>query len=169
MYISVIGAFSCDEEISGIAYELGKEIAGRGHTLVCGGLSGVMEAASRGAMDMGGVTVGILPDIDRRRANRWLTVSIPTDMGHARNIIVALSGDALIAVSGGYGTLSEISFGLKLGKPVIGLRSWEPDSEGRERAQVVPASSPVEAVNLAEELAGRREGHERRPGVSPGS
>lgn len=152
-----------------MAYELGAEIARRGHVLVCGGLSGVMEAASHGAKDAGGITVGILPDIDRMRANRWLTVSVPTDMGHARNTIVALSGDALIAVSGGYGTLSEISFGLKLGKPVIGLRSWEPDPEGRESERVVPASNPSEAVELAEKLAGRRKGREQRPGVSPGS
>ena len=113
LYISVVGASSCNEEIALLAYELGRVIAKRGHTLVCGGLSGVMEAVSHGATEEGGITVGILPDIDRRRANRWLTVSIPTDIGHARNTLVALSGDALIAVSGGYGTLSEISFGLK--------------------------------------------------------
>lgn len=150
MYISVVGASSCNRDTADIAYELGREIALRGHVLVCGGLAGVMEASSQGAHDADGLTVGILPDIDRSRANPWLTISIPTDMGHARNALVALSGDALIAVSGGYGTLSEISFGLKLGKPVIGLQSWQPDPEGREEALVIKASTPTQAVDLAE-------------------
>ncbi|MBN2167668.1 MAG: TIGR00725 family protein [Actinobacteria bacterium] len=154
LYISVVGASSCSEEVAAVASELGREIAARGHVLVCGGLAGVMEAVCRGANEAGGITVGILPDIDRGRANRWLTISIPTDMGHARNTLVALSGDAVIAVSGGYGTLSEISFGLKLGKPVIGLHSWRPDPEGREETTVIEASTPEEAVDLAEKLTG---------------
>ncbi|MBN1288735.1 MAG: TIGR00725 family protein [Actinobacteria bacterium] len=158
MYISVVGASSCGEEIAAVAHELGREIASRGHILICGGLAGVMEAVCRGAKEAGGITVGILPDIDRSRANPWLTISIPTDIGHARNTLVALSGDALIAVSGGYGTLSEISFGLKLGKPVIGLHSWRPDPEGREDARVIEAAAPREAVDLAEKLTGSASG-----------
>jgi uncharacterized protein (TIGR00725 family) len=151
MYISVVGASECPAKWREMAFELGGIIARRGHVLVCGGLGGVMDAASRGAHDAGGLSVGILPDADRTRASRWLTVSVPTDMGHGRNVLVALSGDAIIAVGGSYGTLSEIAFGLKMGKPVIGLDTW--DLERREGLQpgIVVARSPEEAVDLAEQ------------------
>lgn len=135
-----------------LAYCVGAEIAARGHVLVCGGLGGVMEGACRGASDAGGVTVGILPGPDRLPANRWLTVSIPTDMGHARNALVALAGDSLIAICGGYGTLSEIAFGLKMGKPVISLESWDLGDCRQEEAAIVQAATPSEAVDLAESL-----------------
>lgn len=152
MYISVVGAAECDEKVYDIARGVGNEIARRGHVLVCGGLGGVMDAAARGASEAGGTSIGILPGPDRSRGGRWLTLSIPTDMGHARNAIVALSGDALIAVCGGYGTLSEIAFGLKMGKPVVGIGTWELDAEGREESRMVAAREPLEAVALAEEL-----------------
>ena len=110
--------------------------------LVGGGLGGVMEAACRGASEAGGVTVGILPGDDRSAANRFVEVSIPTGLGEARNALVVRSADALVAVGGGYGTLSEIAFALKAGKPVVGLRSWE--IEG-----VRPVESPEQAVSAA--------------------
>jgi len=153
MYISVVGASECGREWLDMAYEVGAVIARRGHVMVCGGLGGVMDAAARGVDGEGGVSIGILPDADRTRASSWLTVSVPTDMGHARNALVALSGEALIAVGGSYGTLSEIAFGLKMGKPVIGLDTWDlerPDLPGKG---IVKASSPAEAADLAEKLA----------------
>lgn len=166
LYISVVGQSLAEERHIELAYAVGGEIARRGHVLVCGGLGGVMEAASRGAHDAGGVTVGILPGADRSRANRWLSVSIPTDMGHARNAIVALSGDAIIAVCGGYGTLSEIAFGLKMGKPVIGLDSWDLGECPQESARIVRAEDPRHAVDLAEELGSARPQHRPDSGVS---
>lgn len=165
MYISVVGAAECDERVRGIAYAVGCEIARRGHVLVCGGLGGVMDAAARGACEAGGVTVGILPGADRSRASKWLTVALPTDMGHARNALVALSGDALVAVCGGYGTLSEIALGLKMGKPVVGIETWELDAEGREQARMVTAREPGEAVALAEELCRGPAAHRPDQGV----
>lgn len=159
MYISVVGAAECDERVVDIAYRLGREVARRGHVLVCGGLSGVMEAACHGASDEGGTCIGVLPGADRGQANRWLTASVVTDMGHARNAIVALSGDAVIAVCGGYGTLSEIAFGLKMHKPVIGLETWELGSCRQEDDWLVPAGSPEEALDLAEQLAAAPTSH----------
>lgn len=166
LYISVIGHSACDPERIELAYRVGQEIAARGHALVCGGLTGVMEAACHGAHDAGGVSIGILPGPDRSRANRWLTVSIPTDLGHARNALVALSGDALIAVCGGYGTLSEIAFGLKMGKPVVSLQSWDLGECPREEMKMVRATDPVEAVSIAERLAGRRPAHAPDEGMT---
>lgn len=166
LYISVIGHSQCDEQKMALAYTLGKEIAGRGHVLVCGGLGGVMEAACRGAREAGGLAVGLLPGPDRSHANKWLSVSIPTDMGHARNVLVALAGDAIIAVCGGYGTLSEIAFGLKMGKPVIGLESWELGECPQESTRMARAESPQEAVDLAERLGRGGPAHSPDLGVS---
>lgn len=154
MYISVIGAGECSAELAEVAYRLGREVARRGHVLVCGGLGGVMDAAARGACEEEGTTVGILPGPDRKGASRWLTVSVPTDMGHARNTVVARCADALIAVGGGHGTLSEIALGLKMGKPVVGIGSWGMPEGCEAGCWLVPATDPEEAVGLAEELAG---------------
>jgi uncharacterized protein (TIGR00725 family) len=147
MIISVIGAGSCSEDIYRIAEEVGRLIAVKGAVLVTGGLGGVMEAASKGAEEAGGTTVGILPGFNKKEANRYVTIPITTGLSHARNVIIVRSADALIAVSGEYGTLSEIAIALKLGKPVIGINTWN-DIEG-----VVRASSPKEAVKLAFELS----------------
>jgi uncharacterized protein (TIGR00725 family) len=100
-----------------------------GATLVCGGLGGVMEGACRGAREGGGQTVGILPGQDKAQANRYVDIPIVTDLGQARNVLVVRNSDLLIAISGGYGTLSEISIALKIGKPVIGLATW-PNIDG---------------------------------------
>jgi uncharacterized protein (TIGR00725 family) len=127
--IGVIGAGICNKEIYELARRVGAGIAKMGATLVCGGLGGVMEGACRGAHEAGGETVGILPGPDRAEANAYVAIPIVTDMGHARNVLIVKSSDGLIAISGGYGTLSEISIALKTGKPVVGLATW-PDIEG---------------------------------------
>lgn len=127
--IGVIGAGSCSEEIYKQARTVGQGIARSGANLVCGGLGGVMEGACRGAHEVGGQAVGILPGPDKDQANPFVTIPIITDLGHARNVLVVRSADIVVAISGGYGTLSEISIALKLGKPVIGLGTW-PDMEG---------------------------------------
>ena len=109
MQIGVIGAGLCPPSVEKIAEDVGREIAKSGAFLICGGLGGVMEAAARGAKFEGGFTIGILPGIDSYEANPYIDVSIVTDMGHARNVILVRSSDALIAVEGGFGTLSEIA------------------------------------------------------------
>jgi uncharacterized protein (TIGR00725 family) len=122
--VGVIGAGSCTDVIYEQARKIGQGIARLNAVLVCGGLGGVMEGACRGAFESGGVTMGILPGSEKSEANPYVTIPVVSDLGHARNIIIAHTADVLIAVSGGYGTLSEISISLKLGKPVIGLGTW---------------------------------------------
>lgn len=158
MYISIIGAGEGPEGLMSCACELGRLTAERGHVVVCGGLGGVMDAAARGAREAGGLVVGILPDEDRDMASRWLSVSIPTGMGQARNALVALAGDAVIAVGGGYGTLSEIGFALKLGRRVIGIETWQLHQWGKEAVTgsgIIPAGSPAEALEIAEKVPGK--------------
>lgn len=141
--IGVIGAGSCDSEIDSLAEEVGREIAKRRACLLCGGMEGVMEAACRGCKKEGGKTIGILPGPSANEANPYVDIAIVTDMGHARNAIIAASCDAAIAVGGEYGTLSEIALSIKNGKPVIRLCSkW--DIEG-----TIPAHSAKEAVDMA--------------------
>ena len=125
--ISVIGSGSGDTlspQIAKIAHEVGSEIAKRGAVLICGGLGGVMAEAAKGAKEKGGLTVGILPGEDSDSANPFIDIILPTGLGFARNILVAYSGDAIIAVSGSLGTLSEISYALLKKKPVIGIHTW---------------------------------------------
>jgi uncharacterized protein (TIGR00725 family) len=122
--IGVIGAGQCNDEIYEEARSVGAGIAKAGATLVCGGLGGVMEGACQGAYEAGGQTVGILPGADKAQANPYVMIPIVTDLGHGRNILIVRSSDILVAISGGYGTLSEICIALKLGKPVIGLHTW---------------------------------------------
>ena len=114
--------------------------------VVCGGLSGVMEAACRGAHEAGGTTVGILPGADRSAANPWVDVAVPTGLGEARNALVVRAADAVLAVGGEYGTLSEIAFALKAGKPVVGVGTWE---LGREPDPITRARDGAEAATLA--------------------
>ncbi|MCQ1534949.1 TIGR00725 family protein [Methanosarcina sp. KYL-1] len=141
--VGVIGAGACGEYVKNLAEKVGREIARRGAVLICGGLGGVMEAAACGAKRGGGVTLGVLPGSRREDANPWIDVAVLSGLGHARNALIAQSADALIAVDGEYGTLSEIALGLKMGKPVIVLESrWE--IEGVHRAK-----TPEEAVELA--------------------
>jgi uncharacterized protein (TIGR00725 family) len=118
---------------------VGRRLAERGAVVVCGGLGGVMEAACRGAKEAGGPTVGILPGTDRAAANAFVDVAIPSGLGEGRNVLVVRAADAVVAVGGGYGTLSEIALALKAGKRVVGLDSW--DIEG-----VLAAADPEAAV-----------------------
>jgi uncharacterized protein (TIGR00725 family) len=124
-YIGVIGAGNCNEHINSIAEKTGSLIAKYNGILVCGGMGGVMEAACRGAKKDGGTTIGILPGKNRNDGNGYLDYSIVTGFGEARNLIIVNSVDAAIAISGSYGTLSEISFCLKNEVPVISLFSWD--------------------------------------------
>ena len=147
--IGVIGGGDCSTEHYKIARDVGKEIARKGFRLICGGLGGVMEAACRGAKEVGGLTIGILPTYDERDVNPYVDVIIPSGLGHARNVLIVHASDALIAVDGGAGTLSEIAISLKVGKPVVGIKTWE--LEGR----IVTAQDGLEAVAVAIELIQR--------------
>ena len=140
--IAVIGLGDCaaDSKHYRVAIEVGAQVAACGCVLVTGGLGGVMEAASRGASEAGGLVVGILPGALVRDANAFVAVPIATGIGEARNAVIVNTTDALIAVGGGYGTLSEIAFALKQGKPIVHLGSWGLDG------QVPEAKSPEEAV-----------------------
>jgi uncharacterized protein (TIGR00725 family) len=153
MLIAVIGAASCDEGIASQAREVGLEIARRGAILICGGRGGVMAAACQGAKAAGGLTVGILPGDDRSEANPYVDVAIATGLGEARNAIVARAADAVIAISGGYGTLSEIGLALKMAKPVIGLGTWRLDHSAQSVGAIIPAQTPNQAVELATAMA----------------
>lgn len=143
--IAIIGGKIEAKAVLKEAEEAGRLIAEGGATLVTGGLNGVMEAASKGAHFAGGLTVGILPQDNKQDANKYIDVPIATGLGIGRNFIIARAADALIAIGGGYGTLSEIAFGLQLGKPVIGIRSW--DIKG-----VIPAYNAEDAVAKAFEV-----------------
>jgi uncharacterized protein (TIGR00725 family) len=123
--IAVIGGRRIEKALLAEAEEVGKLIAKRGAILVCGGLGGVMEAASEGAQSAGGLTVGILPQDNPDRANQYIDIPITTGLGIGRNVIIARTADALIAVGGEYGTLSEIAFALQLKKPVVGIKTWD--------------------------------------------
>ena len=145
----MIGEGECSRATARIAERVGAAIATGGARLVCGGRGGVMEAASRGAARAGGIVVGILPGFRRKDANPWVTIPIVTGMDQARNVIVVRSCDAVIAVGGRYGTLSEIALALKLGVPVVGLRTWKlVQPEGR-RVPLLDARTAEDAVVLA--------------------
>jgi uncharacterized protein (TIGR00725 family) len=147
--IAVIGAGSCDSREAAAAYEIGRLVARRGAAVVTGGLSGVMEAASRGARDAGGLVIGILPGVDPAAANEAVEVAVPTGLGQLRNGLVVLSAGAVIAVGGEWGTLSEIGFALKHDKPVIGWNTWELGRRGEASGAIVQVATPDEAVEAA--------------------
>mgnify|MGYP003731670755 CR=1 FL=1 len=141
LQIAVIGAGECSQETADIAYAVGKCIALKKALLICGGLGGVMEHAARGAKDAGGITVGILPGSSFRDANPYIDIALPTGLSHARNVLVVQAADGVIAVEGAYGTLSEIAIALTLGKPVVGINSWNISPD------IVRATTPDEAIN----------------------
>jgi len=147
MRVSVIGGSSVPAETAAVAEELGERLANRGHTVVCGGLGGVMEAVCRGAASAGGETIGILPTERRADANPHVTTPIATGMGHARNALVVMNGDAAIAVDGSYGTLSEIGLALAHGRAVAGIDTH--DIAGVEAVEL-----PAEAVDYVENAVG---------------
>ncbi len=146
--VGVIGAGKADNELSELAYAVGRILAKEGAILINGGLGGVMEASSKGAFEEGGLTVGILPSHNKEDANPYVKIPLATGLGEMRNALIVRSADALIAIGGEYGTLSEIAFALKTGKKVVGLKTW--DIEG-----VIKANSPEEAVQIALNLNGR--------------
>lgn len=154
MLLGVIGGQEAEARAREVAYAVGRELGSRGHTLVCGGRGGVMREACRGAQEAGGLTVAILPGDDRSDANEFIDVPIVTGIGFARNSIIARTADALIAIDGSFGTLSEIAFGLIAGTPVIGIGTWElRDGSGHEPA-ITRVETAQEAVAAAERLAG---------------
>ena len=154
--IAVIGAREPSPEEARLAEEVGKEIARQGAALVCGGLSGIMEAACRGAAGEGGITIGILPGDDPDAANTHVQIPIATGMGYARNVVVVRSAKAVIAVGGSYGTLSEIAYALAGNIPVIGLNTWSISREGKQDESILYVQSPSEAVKKALDLAEKR-------------
>jgi uncharacterized protein (TIGR00725 family) len=127
IHVAVVGPGSAGEDELAAAEEAGRLIAERGALLVCGGLGGVMEAACRGAHEAGGTTLGLLPGDDRREANEFVDIAVPTGLGEGRNALVVRAADAVVAIGGGYGTLSEIALALRAGKPVIGVGTWDID------------------------------------------
>ncbi len=143
--VAVIGASTCNSETYDIAYTVGYHLGLQGCQLICGGLGGVMAAACEGAKTAGGNTIGILPGTDPCVANPWVDSAIATGMGEARNAIIVHTAQALIAIAGEYGTLSEIAFALKLGKPIIGLHTWQPTYPGQNR-QILPRVTTPEAA-----------------------
>jgi hypothetical protein len=124
IHVGVIGSGDSDPATERIAERIGRELAEAGAVLVCGGLGGVMEAACRGAAGAGGLTIGLLPGAERDSGNRWLSVAIPTGLGELRNGLVVRASEVLIAIGGEYGTLSEVAFALKIGRPVVGVNTW---------------------------------------------
>ena len=154
--IAVVGAGTASPEDEAAARRVGLGLAQAGATVVCGGLGGVMAAACAGAREAGGATIGILPGTDRRDANPHVLVAVPTGLGEARNALVVRAADAVVAVGGAYGTLSEIAFALKSGVPVVGLNTWELVRDGVVDPGIEVAADPDDAVARALDLAGRR-------------
>jgi uncharacterized protein (TIGR00725 family) len=157
LYVAVCGGGEADEATCALAERVGSELAALGAVVVTGGLGGVMAAACRGAKGAGGTTLGILPTDGRTAANPWVDLSVPTGMGEARNALVVRAADAVVAVAGGFGTLSEIALALRLGKPVVGLGTWELARGGRVVDAVHAVADPVAAARLAVELASTRD------------
>jgi uncharacterized protein (TIGR00725 family) len=154
--ISVIGGARGEEEALRDAEDVGRRIAAGGAILVCGGRTGVMEAASRGASGAGGTVIGVLPTTDSADANEYVSHVIATGIGQARNLAVVASGDAVIAIGGEWGTLSEIAFARRLGRPVITLRSWPLRNRAGTDLGIVEAESAEDAVRAALDAAGRQ-------------
>ena len=148
-YVAVCGAGDATPEDAGRAEAVGRLLAEAGAILLCGGLLGVMDAAARGAAGVGGVSVGLLPKEERAGASRHLSVALPLGMGEARNALLVRAADAVIAIGGGWGTLSEVAFAMKMGKRVIGLETWEVARNGRPVDGILRADTPEEAVRLA--------------------
>jgi uncharacterized protein (TIGR00725 family) len=157
MQIAVVGGGACPPEVYERACLLGRLLAEQGHVVICGGLGGVMEAVCCGAREAGGAAVGILPG-EKESANRYVSIAIATGMGHARNAIVVKSSDAVVALPGEHGTLSEIALALKMGKPVISLGGWRLPG-------LIEAEDPLEAVRILGRKGEKDEGRMKRLGL----
>lgn len=154
-FVAVIGGSDCSSSEAELAEAVGRELAKQKAIVVCGGLGGVMEAACRGARAERGITIGILPGDSSQAANPYVQIPIVTSIGYARNVIVVKSAQAVIAVGGSYGTLSEISHALQSNIPVIGLNTWSLSKNGQPDNSIIPAKNPAEAVEIALSLATR--------------
>jgi uncharacterized protein (TIGR00725 family) len=141
-YVAVVGPGDATEAEQSAAAQVGRAAASAGAVVLTGGHGGVMAAASKGAREAGGLTVGLLPGHDRRAANEWVDVAIPTGLGELRNGLIVRAADAVIAVGGAYGTLSEVALALKTGVPVVGIGTWEIPG-------ILAADSPADAVRRA--------------------
>ncbi|MBN1585957.1 MAG: TIGR00725 family protein [Candidatus Omnitrophica bacterium] len=147
--IGVIGQAEVEPKLMDFARKVGQGLAEGGAVLICGGLGGVMEAACEGAKKAGGLTLGVLPEDSADAANPYVDIPIVTGMGEARNLVIVKSSIVLIAIGGSYGTLSEIAFALKSGKPVIGVETWGPLGTKGRRLGVHSVFTPEEAVRVA--------------------
>ena len=156
VFIGVIGGSDVSPEVAAMAEEVGREIARRKAVLICGGMGGVMEAACKGAVSEGGLTIGILPGDSRSGANSCVKIPIVTGIGYARNVAVVKSSQAIIAIDGSYGTLTEIGYALQSGIPVIGLDTWSLSIGNQADSQIIPAGNAKEAVELAMALIENR-------------
>ncbi|MGH8014977.1 MAG: TIGR00725 family protein [Candidatus Zixiibacteriota bacterium] len=145
--IAVIGAGKCSKKLKDMAADVGRYIAENGGVLVCGGLGGTMEGAARGAKEAGGTTIGIIPGNNKSDANDFIDYVIVTGIGHARNILVVNSADAIVALPGKYGTLTEMAFALISGKPIVSVSAWKLGDEVRQ------VDDPIEAAKIALEMA----------------
>lgn len=161
--VLVAGTGTSDPDLDVLAEQVGRGLAQVGAVLLCGGLGGVMEAAARGARAEGGRTVGLLPGHDRGAANPYLDVAVPTGLGELRNGLLVRAANAVIAVGGGYGTLSEIALALEAGLPVIGLHTWQLARDSTPDTGIVRAADPADAVALALQMAGGASGSRAGP------
>ena len=151
--IGVIGSSKAEPDVLKLAEDVGNEIARRGAAVVCGGMTGVMEAVCRGARKEGGLTIGIIPSDRKGDANQFVQIPIVTGMGMGRNVMLVKTADIVIAVGGEFGTLSEIAHALNIGKKVIGLRTWKLERAHDKRIpNLIEVDSPKEAVDLALQL-----------------
>lgn len=144
--IACVGAASCTPQEAEIAHSLGRLLAQEGFGVICGGRGGVMEAVSQGAHEAGGVVLGLLPGDDAKQGNPFLTFALPTGMGEARNALIVRAAQAVVAIGGGYGTLSEIALALKMGKPVIGIGAWQASSAAGKPLEIERVDSAAQAV-----------------------
>ena len=156
IFIGVIGGSEVNAQVANIAEEGGREIARKGAILVCGGMGGVMEAACKGASDEGGLTIGILPGDSRKAANRYVKIPIVTGIGYARNVAVVKTSQAVIAIDGSYGTLTEIGYALQAKIPVIGLDTWALSIDGQKDTNIIRAKGAKDAVDKAMALVNKK-------------
>ncbi|MGD2176302.1 MAG: TIGR00725 family protein [Anaerolineae bacterium] len=151
--IGVIGGSASTAEEASLAEAVGRRLAEAGAALICGGRGGIMEAACRGAKRAGGLTIGVLPGVSRGQANPYVDIPIVTGIGEARNAIITRTAEAVIAIGGSYGTLSEIAFALGFDTPVIGLRTWVMERDGHAAVPITYVETPEEAIKRALALA----------------
>jgi uncharacterized protein (TIGR00725 family) len=146
--IAVCGESDPQTTLGKVAFEVGRGVAERGAVLLCGGLSGVMEHAARGARSAGGLTIGLLPGEDPAEANPYIDIAIATDLGHGRNAILARTADGVVAIGGGLGTLSEIALALRTGRPAVGIRTWRFDRDDMIEPRLPMAESAEAGLDL---------------------